>query len=207
MKTFIFYLALGLSLTMPAHADTMEIASTSNAGEILREGDCEIVPNAPKKLFPNPQTSYDPYTIVYKHPQEQVDKHYNCIPFKSKKKALTYADRGKSSWYGNEFHKQKAASGITFHENVWWFVAHKTLVMGTIAKVTPIMEGAEPYCVIAMDRGPYHDDRILDMAKALAEKMGMIGSGLIDVDIEAVGYMDLRPYRKSGEIPPQPKNC
>lgn len=63
--------------------------------------------------------------------------------------------------------------------------AHRTLPFGSILKVTNLNNGREVQ-VRVIDRGPFVSDRVLDLARAAASALGMIGTGTARVRIELV---------------------
>jgi rare lipoprotein A len=67
--------------------------------------------------------------------------------------------------------------------------AHKTLPFGTKVKVTNLANDQSVELVIN-DRGPYVDNRIIDLSKSAAEKLGFINQGLADVKLEVIDAGD-----------------
>jgi rare lipoprotein A len=96
----------------------------------------------------------------------------------SKKKVI----RGQASWYGPGFHGKKTASGEIFDQGRLT-AAHKTLPLGTKAKVTNLKNGNTVEVEIN-DRGPYVGDRVIDLSRAAANALGFVESGLTLVRIE-----------------------
>jgi rare lipoprotein A len=96
----------------------------------------------------------------------------------SKKKVI----RGQASWYGPGFHGKKTASGEIFDQGRLT-AAHKTLPLGTRAKVTNLENGNSVEVEIN-DRGPYVGDRVIDLSRAAANALGFVESGLTLVRIE-----------------------
>jgi rare lipoprotein A len=90
--------------------------------------------------------------------------------------------RGKASWYGPGFHGKKTASGEIFDQDKLT-AAHKTLPLGTVAKVTNVENGNSVEVEIT-DRGPYVGQRIIDLSYAAADRLGFVESGTASVRIE-----------------------
>jgi rare lipoprotein A (peptidoglycan hydrolase) len=90
--------------------------------------------------------------------------------------------RGQASWYGPGFHGKKTASGEIFDQGRLT-AAHKTLPLGTKAKVTNLENGNSVEVEIN-DRGPYVGDRVIDLSRAAANALGFVESGLTLVRIE-----------------------
>ena len=91
---------------------------------------------------------------------------------------------GKASWYGPGFRGRKTASGEIFDDSKLT-AAHKTLPLGTMAKVTNLSNGKSVKVEIN-DRGPYVDGRIIDLSHAAAHALGMVDRGVAHVEIEPV---------------------
>jgi rare lipoprotein A len=65
--------------------------------------------------------------------------------------------------------------------------AHPNLPFDTVVRVTRVGgERRRSVTVRINDRGPYADDRIIDLSRAAAEEIGMIEEGIIDVRLEIV---------------------
>jgi rare lipoprotein A (peptidoglycan hydrolase) len=91
---------------------------------------------------------------------------------------------GIASWYGAHWHGKKTASGD--HFNMYdHTAAHKSLPLGTIAKVTNLENGKETIVKIN-DRGPYKKGRIIDLSHAAAKSIGMLKDGTAKVKVEVI---------------------
>jgi len=86
---------------------------------------------------------------------------------------------GPGSWYGKEFHNRRTASGQTF-DMYGYTAAHRTLPLGSIAKVTSQVTG-KSVLVCINDRGPYVYPRIIDLSYTAA---GQIGKHLNKLTVE-----------------------
>jgi rare lipoprotein A len=95
---------------------------------------------------------------------------------------------GKASYYGEEFNGKPTSSGEIFDMNAFT-AAHKTLPFGTLLEVTNL-ENGKKVTVRVNDRGPFVDDRDLDMSKAAAAEIGILGAGTARVSIRKVGMAD-----------------
>lgn len=89
---------------------------------------------------------------------------------------------GAASYYGKRFHGRTTANGEKFNMNSMT-AAHKTLPFGTKVKVTNRRNG-KSVVVRINDRGPYHGNRVIDLSRGAASKIGMIQSGTAKVDLE-----------------------
>ena len=93
-----------------------------------------------------------------------------------------YVEQGTASWYGVPFHGRHAANGEIFDMNTL-VAAHRTLPFGSILRVTNLNNGRDVE-VRVIDRGPFVGDRILDLARAAAVSLDMLGTGTAPVRIE-----------------------
>jgi rare lipoprotein A len=97
---------------------------------------------------------------------------------------------GYASWYGPGFHGRRAANGSVFNMNALT-AAHRTLPFGTHVRVVNPINGRA--CVVTItDRGPYCGTRMIDLSKAAAMAIGMLGAGTAKVSLQIlsqqVGY-------------------
>lgn len=92
-----------------------------------------------------------------------------------------YVERGKASWYGTKFHGRRTSSGEPY-DMYAMTAAHKTLPLPSYAEVTNLENGRKVVVKIN-DRGPFHDDRLIDLSYSAATKLGIIdkGTGLVEV--------------------------
>jgi len=99
-------------------------------------------------------------------------------------------ERGGASWYGIQFHQRKTASGERFDMTALT-AAHKTLPFGTRVCVRSLVNGSEVLVRIT-DRGPYAQGRVIDLSRAAAERIGLIGLGIKQVALSVVGPAGMR---------------
>jgi rare lipoprotein A len=93
---------------------------------------------------------------------------------------------GVASWYGGKFHGRLTSSGEVFDTNDMT-AAHRTLPFGTLVKVTNLENGMSATVKIN-DRGPFVDGRIIDLSRAAADQLNMLGTGIARVSLDIVGY-------------------
>ena len=98
-----------------------------------------------------------------------------CLSFMTGETLAANGQCGTASWYGPGFNGKKAASGERFNQNAMT-AAHKTLPFGTRLKVTNQRTG-KSVTVKINDRGPYHGGRIIDLSRAAASELGIVGTG------------------------------
>lgn len=89
---------------------------------------------------------------------------------------------GYASWYAGKFQGRITASGEVFDTNRLT-AAHKTLIFGTVVRVTN-SENGKSVDVRINDRGPFVEGRIIDLSRAAAEAIDMTGSGIAHVTLE-----------------------
>lgn len=87
---------------------------------------------------------------------------------------------GMASWYGPYFHGRQTANGEIFNQNDLT-AAHPTLPLGTFLKVTNRANG-ESVIVRVNDRGPYFDNRVLDLSKRAAKVIGSEEKGVVQIE-------------------------
>jgi rare lipoprotein A len=91
---------------------------------------------------------------------------------------------GIASYYAEEFHGRKTANGEVFDMHAFT-AAHRTLPFNTIVKVTN-RDNGKSVVVRINDRGPFKDNRVIDLSLSAAKAIGMIGSGTAPVIIEVL---------------------
>lgn len=97
---------------------------------------------------------------------------------------LTWPDvdqQGIASWYGPGFHGRKTANGERFNQYELT-AAHPTYKFGTQLCVRSKSTG-QAVVVRVNDRGPFVKNRVIDLSKAAAEEIGMLGKGVKSVEI------------------------
>jgi len=104
-----------------------------------------------------------------------------------------------ASWYGPGFHGQATASGEPFNQHALT-AAHRTLPLGTEAKVTNLETG-QSVMVTINDRGPYVPGRHLDLSQAAAKQIGLLKKGVAKVKLEAKRPPSRRPPRRREDGP------
>ncbi len=96
-----------------------------------------------------------------------------------------YNEIGVASWYGGDFHNKLTANGDVFNRHALT-AAHRTLPLPSIVRVTNLENGRSIYVKIN-DRGPFSNDRILDVSERAAQVLGFSRNGTALVSIK---YMD-----------------
>lgn len=114
-----------------------------------------------------------------KSPYMVFGKVYTVLP-----DAAGYRERGGASWYGKKFHGHQTSNGETY-DMFAMTAAHKTLPIPSYVRVTNLANGRS-VIVRVNDRGPFHDDRVIDLSYAAAARLGYINQGTAQVEVEAI---------------------
>ena len=111
-------------------------------------------------------------------------------PYEIKGKTYTPSERysgsevGVASWYGPGFNGKRTANGEIFNKNDLT-AAHRTLQMPSMVRVTNL-ENGRSIIVRVNDRGPFSDDRIIDVSEKAAEALRMKRSGTARVRVDVL---------------------
>ncbi len=100
--------------------------------------------------------------------------------------AVGTTETGIASWYGHPYHGKRAANGEVYDMEKMTS-AHRTLPFGTRVMVTNLTN-EKSVEVRINDRGPFVGRRIIDLSRAAAERIGMIGPGTAKVRLVVLGY-------------------
>jgi rare lipoprotein A len=109
-------------------------------------------------------------------------------------------EQGIASWYGPGFHGRRTASG-EIYDQFDLTAAHQTLPHGTRVRVVNLTNG-RAVLVRINDRGPFVDDRIIDLSYAAARQLDMIGPGTVPVRLEVVGPQWSEPVQIAAAAAP-----
>jgi rare lipoprotein A len=97
---------------------------------------------------------------------------------------LGYSEEGVASWYGIPYHGRPAADGEIYDMDTL-VAAHRTLPFNTWLRVTNLANGKNVLLRV-IDRGPFVDGRIIDLSKAAARDIDLLGPGVGRVRLEVV---------------------
>jgi len=112
-------------------------------------------------------------------PYEVFGKKYTVMP-----SSKGYHAKGTASWYGSKFHGRRTSSGEPYDMHLAT-AAHKSLPLPTYAEVTNLDNGRKVIVKIN-DRGPFKDDRLIDMSYGAALRLDMIRTGTARVEVRAI---------------------
>ncbi len=156
-----------------------------------RQGRDSVPPPIDVSNLPEPVPKLEPRSLYgNKSPYSVSGQTYRVLPT-----ARGYDERGIASFYGNKFHGYKTSSLETY-DMYAFTAASTTLPLPSYARVTNLQTG-KSVIVRVNDRGPFHDNRLIDLSYAAAVKIGIWpkGTGLV-----AVRGID--PVHPGKELPP-----
>ncbi|HET8900271.1 MAG TPA: septal ring lytic transglycosylase RlpA family protein [Rhodanobacteraceae bacterium] len=142
--------------------------------------------------LPMPEPKSEPRSRYgNKSPYTVLGHTYRVLPT-----ARGYHERGIASWYGTKFHGHLTSS-FEPYDMYRFTAAHKTLPLPSWARVTNLDNG-KSVIVRINDRGPFHDNRLIDLSYAAAVRLDIWRQGTGLVDVEAIDPAAV------GELPPPP---
>src|SRR5262245_8916483 len=155
---------------------------------------CSSAPQAPQKggyykddgpgdkvpaNVPDAVPRVEPLHKFANRPYVAMGKEY--VPMTS---VQPFRQRGMASWYGKRYHGNKTSSG-EIYDMYAMSGAHPTLPIPSYARVTNVASG-KSVVVRINDRGPFHSARIIDLSYAAAHKLGIVGAGAAQVEVESI---------------------
>jgi rare lipoprotein A len=96
-----------------------------------------------------------------------------------------YTEEGIASWYGVPYHGRQAADGEIYDMETL-VAAHRVMPFNTWLKITNLANN-KTVNVRVIDRGPFVEGRIIDLSKAAARQIGLLGPGIGQVRLEVTG--------------------
>jgi rare lipoprotein A len=121
-------------------------------------------------------------------PAETAKRDANASPVIPTPHEGVVFEEGKASWYGAPFHGRHASNGEIYDMNKLT-AAHRTLPFNTVVRVTNQTNGKSTTVRIT-DRGPFVDNRIIDLSYAAAREIESIGPGVVPVRLEILSAID-----------------
>jgi rare lipoprotein A len=170
LKTLLLCAAAGLLLASCAgeQAKDGEQADGPSTSGLRAEDVRDAVPRA------EPLARYGNHS-----PYEVFGKKYHVLD-----SSQGYHKQGIASWYGSKFHGRRTSSGEPYDMHLAT-AAHKSLPLPTYAEVTNLDNGKKVIVKIN-DRGPFKEDRLIDLSYGAALRLGMIASGTARVDVRVI---------------------
>lgn len=161
LRSIVLLAALALPATA---AQPRENANTATASAAF---DANLVARTALPTAPTPAAN----AIDLSH----IDPPVDASP------VATAIGGGVASYYGRRFHGRPTASGEKFDMNAMT-AAHRTLPFGSLVEVTNPRNG-KTVTVRINDRGPFHGNRVIDVSRAAATELGLIGPGSGTVEL------------------------
>ena len=115
-----------------------------------------------------------PYYEVFGETYKVMDSSYD------------YQARGVASWYGKKFHGRKTSNQEDY-DMYAMTAAHKSLPLPTYVRVRNLSNN-KSVVVRVNDRGPFVDNRLIDLSYSAALKLDMVQSGTSLVEVTAISY-------------------
>jgi len=194
------HVATGCPSTSP-YAPAKEDPSTRGnytAGGLYAPGVSDSTPDYVPNVacIPEPLVTNEPRSAVgNRSPYMVLGREYKIID-----DPHSYVERGTASYYGSKFHG-RLTSNREVYDMYAFTAAHKTLPLPSFALVTNLDNG-ESVVVRVNDRGPFHDDRVIDLSYAAAVKLGITGKGTGRVEVRGLTPADngnLLASRRTGK--------
>ncbi|MGO9932140.1 MAG: septal ring lytic transglycosylase RlpA family protein [Steroidobacteraceae bacterium] len=179
--------ALGLAGcfgTRPQHAPAPS-APEPSAPEPISPPSPDAVPDVVPRAEPRSRNGNPPFYDV-------LGKRYYVLS-----SSVGYLERGVASWYGPGFHKVRTSIGEPY-DMYAMTAAHTTLPLPTYVRVTNLQNGRS-VVVRVNDRGPFVDNRIIDLSYTAASKLDMLRNGTAIVEVRSI---DLTATATAAEAAP-----
>jgi rare lipoprotein A len=183
MMRLIFPISLALLLLAACARDKGKEAEPGDGPSSRKITAAEVHDAVPKSEPLARYGNHSPYTVL--------GKTYKVLP-----SSKGYHERGIASWYGSKFHGRRTSSGELYDMHLAT-AAHKSLPLPTYAEVTNLDNGRKMIVKIN-DRGPFHEDRIIDLSYAAAIKLGVDQTGTARIDVRAIDVKSSK--RKSAKL-------
>lgn len=153
-----------------------------------------------------PDVSNVPNAVPKDEPRSKYGNpaHYEVFGkrYYTLKSGRGYQKKGIASWYGKKFHGKRTSSGEPY-DMYAMTAAHKTLPLPTYVEVTNLKNGKK-VIVKVNDRGPFHENRLIDLSYSAAKQLGIIatGTGMVNIRTVSAGYQQ----SAASEVEYQPAN-
>ncbi|MBX9904653.1 MAG: septal ring lytic transglycosylase RlpA family protein [Burkholderiales bacterium] len=151
----------------------------------------EAIPDAVPKIETLGRGTMRPYTVMGRNytPMTRLE------PYKA---------RGIASWYGRRYHGKQTSSG-EIYDMYAMTAAHTVLPIPSYVRVTNVSNG-KSVVLRVNDRGPFIDNRLIDLSYTAAYKLGILGAGSGMVDVESIipGQSPVAPQPAAAPAPVAP---
>lgn len=177
---------------LPLLLVSLLIHGCAGTDSVVSKGSPPVRDSAPEhpvdvSKIPDPTPRYEPKS-KRGNPSSYVvwGKRYHVM-----NERKDFVQKGIASWYGKKFHGRKTSNGETYNMYAMT-AAHKSLPLPSYLQVKNLRNG-RTIVVRVNDRGPFHQDRIIDLSYTAAKKIGIIRTGTGYVEIR-----DITPRKKAG---------
>jgi rare lipoprotein A len=178
-------LAAFFLFAMLASCGSNEVTDSAPSGSVGRLPDDAIPRPEPKGRYGNGP--------VY----EVFDVSYTVMD-----SANGYRERGVASWYGKKFHGELTSSREVYNMYAMT-AAHKTLPLPTYVQVRNLSNN-KTVVVRVNDRGPFVDNRIIDLSYSAALKLDMVHNGTGLVEVTAINFDEPKRDKGTGDKSDRP---
>ncbi|MCB5227168.1 septal ring lytic transglycosylase RlpA family protein [Alishewanella sp. 16-MA] len=181
------------SKSPPSNQSGIEKQMSPNAGRYQQDSDSkpDRLPTLLEMTDPTPNA--EPLS-------RGGNKPYNIfgIDYLPMAQATEHEEIGIASWYGNKFHGHYTSNGETYNMFAMT-AAHKTLPLPSYVRVTNL-DTKQSAIVRVNDRGPFHQDRVIDLSYSAAYKIGMLQRGTARVKLELLKSPAMLAQQSSSAI-------
>lgn len=172
------------SAPTPPAASAAEAPAPSTSGHPSRATSRRHAPQRQAQRDPHAAT---PPTLADTLPRDEAFSDWANRPYVVKGQSFTplrddvaLVQQGVASWYGEPFHGRLTANGERYDMHRFT-AAHKTMPLPSYARVTNRLNGRS-VIVRVNDRGPFVGDRVIDLSKAAAQRLGVQGIAHVTVE-------------------------
>ena len=184
--------AVGCSRRTPAPAESGS-EPPPRPGKYYKDDGPPAADEIDWRSVPEPEPVFAPINPARNRPYEVFGVRY--VPFAE---YTVYREQGMASWYGRRYHGRLTSSGETY-DMYGMSAAHTVLPIPSYARVTRVDDGRS-IVVRVNDRGPFLNQRIIDLSYTAARKLGIVETGTGEVIVEAI----LPPPAAAAAIAPAP---
>jgi len=175
-----FIILLAVFLTACVSSPSSNSTVDSNAGRYDMENDSPLL--EPIDINRIPEVVPEPVNRTMagnRSPYQVNGQSYTVMDTE-----VGYQESGRASWYGRKFHGHLTSNG-EIYDMFTYTAAHKSLPIPSFARVTNLDNG-ESVIVRINDRGPFHEDRLIDLSYAAAIRLGYADIGTARVHVESL---------------------
>lgn len=180
MKRFNTQILFGFSLISSVFLGGCATGlQSSQPGKVSTISPYDAPSRADLDAIREPIPQWEPINTRTTQPYQVNGKTYT--PYKS---LVTYKERGLASWYGQRYQGKQTASGEVY-DMYKITAAHPLLPIPSYARVSNLSNG-KSVIVRINDRGPFIQDRLIDVSYVAAYKLGMLEKGTQEVEVESI---------------------